>query len=753
MLFDAQWYLRTLRPGVEIGGGDALNHYLNAEGFMDGDPNPMFDREWYFAQHPALQAERRNPLLHYIEVGERLGSTPSRDFDPTWYSTQYPDVKRGDGRLLAHFLRFGLHEGRRPKPLHPHLSAVFDADYYVAQFGVEHPAGDPLNHYLYAGGHLDRNPNNLFDTAWYMQRHGEIESEHLQPLIHYLEVGEPAGCAPGPDFDPKWYAENYPQVPAAGLSLLGHYIRYGRNEGYLPRRPLPNVGTVFDPDWYLAGLHGIKPQGTPLEHYMAEGYLEHDPNPLFDTAWYVEQHPGLAESGENPLLHYLQVGEPQGDPPSLRFDPRWYVENYPDVAAAGISALAHYLEHGTKEGRMPKRPRHFEEAQELMAFLSGLAPSVEPVRCSMTLALHSLAQMARTNGGRLGVQSVYFGAEHLREGVVDDLQYPGPAQVLRCEHMFALAGTRYLVSPLGAIAHDEDAHFHDQPGSSIKYHGARRLPKGKGLQLHFGLRQGAWIERGINVMHEYENNYFHFIAESIPRMMLAEEAGIPPEVPLLCADDLHPNIAVLFERANFGGRPVLKIERGTMYRVEEMYYPSDLTTIVDAYEGGGVARQSCLDVQRIRRGISHCRTGIVAPTGRRRRIFASRAGAARKLLNQIEIEERLVAVGFEVVRSDELSLEEQIAIFQEAEMIVGPTGAQISNIVWCPPATELVVLASDHPSHQLYLWELLGRVSNAKVSFMQGPRAYSRNDCYSLHDDYSIDVDALVELLKVRGNI
>src|SRR5690606_24172779 len=121
------------------------------------------------------------------------------------------------------------------------------------------------------------------------------------------------------------------------------------------------------------------------------------------------------------------------------------------------------------------------------------------------------------------------------------------------------------------------------------YKRARRSDVPGHLSLEFGMRQAAWIECGVNVMHEYENNYFHFIAETLPRMVLAEEAGIPPEVPYLCTGSLHPNIRALFDLVNVRQRAVIELEPGTLYRVERMVQPSDLTTVVDAYEGGAAA--------------------------------------------------------------------------------------------------------------------------------------------------------------------
>ncbi|MCB1536048.1 MAG: hypothetical protein KDJ44_15355 [Rhodoblastus sp.] len=43
-----------------------------------------------------------------------------------------------------------------------------------------------------------------------------------------------------------------------------------------------------------------------LIHYVEHGAAEsRDPHPLFSTQWYVQQTPDLAQSGENPLAHYL----------------------------------------------------------------------------------------------------------------------------------------------------------------------------------------------------------------------------------------------------------------------------------------------------------------------------------------------------------------------------------------------------------------------------------------------------------------
>ena len=509
----------------------------------------------------------------------------------------------------------------------------------------------------------------------------------------------------------------------------------------MPRK-MPALAELFDADWYRKSFQANEMAGSPWEHYLNGGFLRGNPNSMFDTNWYLDRHPDLRAAQKNPLQHYLEIGERAGDAPSARFDPRWYLEKYPDVAANNLSPLLHYLKFGAAEGRLPQRLAHFDSLSALSGFLGELPPSFESRPCSFDLPVNSVFSLALSEND--GARIFYEAPGGFCEGVDGPPDYPTHAFVAEIKNTILIAGTRYLVGPSDEILHDENAYFLDKKGAAIKYLRATRATVPGRLNIEASARQAAWLSAGLHVMHEYEDNYFHFIAETIPRMILAEEAGVPADIPFLWTNGLHPNIERLFELANVSGRPTIALEKGALYRIERMYYPSDLTSVVDAYEGGYMARQTGLDVGRIRQGVDRLRRAFPADSTRKRKIFASRSGGYRKLLNQESIEARVSDIGFEILRTNELDAESQIRIFQEAEIIVGPTGAQMTNMVWCRPGVRVIVLASDHPSHQLYFWQLLGRVSGAEVTILQGPRAYSRNDIYSVHDDYHVDEDAVI---------
>jgi hypothetical protein len=64
---------------------------------------------------------------------------------------------------------------------------------------------------------------------------------------------------------------------------------------------------------------------------------------LFDAAWYVACHKDLAESGADPVWHYVVRGAPAGADPGPWFDTAAYLAAHPDAKA---NPLAHAIRHG-----------------------------------------------------------------------------------------------------------------------------------------------------------------------------------------------------------------------------------------------------------------------------------------------------------------------------------------------------------------------------------------------------------------------
>ncbi len=108
----------------------------------------------------------------------------------------------------------------------------------------------------------------------------------------------------------------------------------------------------------------------PLQQFR-DGYLIWR-SPLFDSEWYLEEYPDVAEQGFNPVLHYLRHGWLEARNPGPAFSTSAYLRDNPDVRNAGVNPLLHFETMGRFEGRAASPvPRLIPQARSQPAAASG----------------------------------------------------------------------------------------------------------------------------------------------------------------------------------------------------------------------------------------------------------------------------------------------------------------------------------------------------------------------------------------------
>lgn len=76
----------------------------------------LFDRDWYLAHYPDVEAAGVDPLEHFFDLGWREGRDPGPAFATSSYLKANPDVARAQGNPLLHYIEFGRSEGREAPP-------------------------------------------------------------------------------------------------------------------------------------------------------------------------------------------------------------------------------------------------------------------------------------------------------------------------------------------------------------------------------------------------------------------------------------------------------------------------------------------------------------------------------------------------------------------------------------------------------------------------------------------------------------
>lgn len=93
----------------------------------------------------------------------------------------------------------------------------------------------------------------------------------------------------------------------------------------------------------------------------------------------------------------------------------------------------------------------------------------------------------------------------------------------------------------------------------------------------------------------------------------------------------------------------------------------------------------------------------VLPPHKMKRVYISRKNARqRRIVNEIELTKLLDQAGFTLIHLEKLSLSKQIAIFANAEIVIGPHGAGLANIAFCYPDTKVVEINTPYRISSLF---------------------------------------------------
>lgn len=213
-----------------------------------------------------------------------------------------------------------------------------------------------------------------------------------------------------------------------------------------------------------------------------------------------------------------------------------------------------------------------------------------------------------------------------------------------------------------------------------------RLIRRKPITLH--------LEQAIALTGAGSYAFGHWITEFLYRLFLIDQAGLAPGVPILVDQGMPASHREALDWFNHGGHPVVEIPVWGQARVDRLWVASNIAYMpfypaIEFAAAGEYWLTSRGDVMAsLTKG---ARRPLLQSSARHRRLFmARRPQRHRKLVNQADIEARLVGLGYEVIYTEDLSFGEQLRLLEEARFIVGPSGsAMLFAVLWAKPGTRV----------------------------------------------------------------
>lgn len=254
----------------------------------------------------------------------------------------------------------------------------------------------------------------------------------------------------------------------------------------------------------------------------------------------------------------------------------------------------------------------------------------------------------------------------------------------------------------------------------------------------------------ISLCKDYAVNYFHWLTECLPKMKYIDE-NIDPSIPLLIEAD-HPdqNIEALSYLNRFQ-RKIYLIQRGYIEVFKKVYYVSAFShshenLLEEVHPEDLMIPPETVAFLR-EKFLSEDFLGekLTSSNQERMKLYISREDSTyRRLINEGQIQEKLKKAGFVIVKTAKLSFKEQVRLFSKASVIVGPSGAGLTNILFAPKDCSVFVLTSNVYNANFYSYASLAQHAGIYLEYLIG-KAKNRKE---MHSDFEMPLPLIEESLK-----
>jgi capsular polysaccharide biosynthesis protein len=232
-----------------------------------------------------------------------------------------------------------------------------------------------------------------------------------------------------------------------------------------------------------------------------------------------------------------------------------------------------------------------------------------------------------------------------------------------------------------------------------------------------------------------DENYSHWVNRNLLKLALTEERDEFKHLPLLVHEDLRPWQWEYLELLGISPNRLLRVPRNVVVACHRLAVPTLLRNHPRMQLGTDWIR---------RRLASHMASGT--PRGL---LFVARRDAARRVMvNEAELADALVRLGFRVIVPSELTAREQIAAFSASRIIIAAHGAALANLVFAPPGAFVVELASAAIMHMSTFRHLTRTLGQRLVTIASDDYDVTRPEPNASHLDYRVDVEEVLAVVR-----
>lgn len=243
-------------------------------------------------------------------------------------------------------------------------------------------------------------------------------------------------------------------------------------------------------------------------------------------------------------------------------------------------------------------------------------------------------------------------------------------------------------------------------------------------------------------------NYAHWLTEVLPKVHLFCREISNAGTPIVVDAGLHPNLVDSLRLVAGDLRRIIALAPDETVMVEELLVISVAGYVPFGRRGraGGGHSHGLFSSQGLTALRDHINGVLAAGTDSGRvKLYLRRRAETRNATNRAEIEAFLVEQGFTVIEPECLSFAEQVRMFASADIVVGVTGAAFANLIFCRPATRIVVLASNYRHLSYWYWQNIACATGHRISYVIGACVEWPSHP---HSSYAVDIQDVIDAIN-----
>ena len=255
------------------------------------------------------------------------------------------------------------------------------------------------------------------------------------------------------------------------------------------------------------------------------------------------------------------------------------------------------------------------------------------------------------------------------------------------------------------------------------------------------LRTRESINEGICAFGRADENWFHWIMETLPRALYLDSV-VDKSVPFLMREGLPSPMRQSLEALS--SRPIKLVTPNAATRVRRLHGTLMRSPVLDSVWPDNLQYYpNRLAIQLVKDAVNSKITG--SETKAKDKVSHLRNSTTRRILNKEHVAALLKSQGFRETPFFNDSFEQQVRSQRQAAIFVCQGGAGLVNALFLPPQTPVVILSSTNQRQDIF-WTRVLQHYGVKPLVARTRSMHGSDSRENPHADFSVDTSSLERL-------